>query len=57
MNPDKTVYKMCNKTDKGFKYKMQRYIGHWFLISGDEIKDHNQYRNDLISKYNLEYDE
>jgi hypothetical protein len=52
-NEDNDWVLMINRDNPDLEYVMQRYIGHWFLIKHDCIIDHNQYRNDLIEKYNL----
>jgi hypothetical protein len=47
-------WRLMVKKGTDFEYIMQRYNYIWYLIQHDTIIDHNQYRNDLISKYNLE---
>jgi hypothetical protein len=53
MNEDKDWMLMVKRNNHNLEYVMQRYIYHWFLIQHDCILDHNQYRHDLIEKYDL----
>jgi hypothetical protein len=45
---------MMIKKGTDIEYIMQRYNYIWYLIKYGTIIDHNQYRNDLISKYDLQ---
>ena len=50
---DPNIVFMIKKDNPNLHYMMQNVSYHWFLIFAGIIIDHNQYRNDLVSKYNL----